>query len=134
MMGAETKKEKISKLFEMMGIENNFKEERDQTEEMFTVASGREMTKEEKNIIQEFSKKVVKVARECFEQIMDKRFKKSEIDKIIEIQTDPFFDRLDRAEKALYKKIQMKVDELMVEAEMKLSELTPFPGEDVAQA
>ncbi|MDA2922033.1 hypothetical protein MYX07_02065 [Patescibacteria group bacterium AH-259-L07] len=132
-MSAETKKEKIRKLFKIIGIEKSFKQKRDQETEMFLKIRGRGMTEEERKIIEEFPEEMVKATRACFEQTIGGEFKKDEIDRIIKIQTDPFFDRLDKAEQAFHKGIQMKVDELTLEEAIRLSELRPFPGEDTAE-
>ncbi|MDA2922030.1 hypothetical protein MYX07_02050 [Patescibacteria group bacterium AH-259-L07] len=120
-MAAQTKKEKICKLFKMVGLEKMIKEAQGLfMEDVMRRRSSSFNQEMIRVMIEEFIEETIKILKSGFEKIVDERFTKVGIEKLIAMYSDPLYKRLQEAENEIVKAVEPKMDELAAEMQTKL--------------
>lgn len=112
-MTAQTKKEKILELFEILKFEKAIREMREILRAV--------LTEEQQNIFDKFTDKMVEAIRTIFENRIDVKFSQAEIEELIAMQTSDLFTRFNEEDEEVSKIIAQEIEILIFQEEKELS-------------
>lgn len=120
-MSAQTKKEKIYRLFKLMEFEKIFKREEELIREETLLAVPHSSDQETIiEMLDEFTQKSIEIIKSNFEKIIDERFSEAEVEKLVATWSDPLFKQLEEAEMEILKKTETEIGKLLSDFQMKL--------------